>query len=51
MEKLKNRNVLSIDLDHDSPLLSDQYLQKNDYLDLKTNERDFHRIAFEGATV
>jgi hypothetical protein len=31
-----------------SPLLSDQTLRKNDYLDLNADERDVYRIAFAG---
>lgn len=31
-----------------TPLLSDQNLRTNDYLDLNTDERDVHRIAFAG---
>ena len=35
-------------IDLDGPLLSDPYLSQNDYLDMKTTERDAQRIAFEG---
>ncbi|CAF3054786.1 unnamed protein product [Rotaria sp. Silwood2] len=31
-----------------SPLLSDEYLKNNDFLEMNTNERDIYRIAFEG---
>jgi len=30
-----------------SPLLSDKYLKTNDYLQMRTYERDIYRIAFE----
>ncbi|CAF1399607.1 unnamed protein product [Rotaria magnacalcarata] len=35
----------------DSSLLSDEYLKTNDYISMNTNERDTHRIAFEGDSV
>ncbi|CAF3272975.1 unnamed protein product [Rotaria socialis] len=41
----------SIIIDLDSPLLSDEYLKTNDYISMNTNERDTHRIAFEGDSV
>ncbi|CAF0778778.1 unnamed protein product [Rotaria sp. Silwood1] len=34
-----------------SPLLSDEYLKNNDFLEMNTNERDIYRIAFEGDSV
>ena len=37
------------DIDLGSPLLSDQSLKNNDYLEMKSNERDIYRIAFEGS--
>lgn len=44
----KRTSFWIFNLEFPSPLLSDKYLKRNDYLQMRTYERDIYKIAFEG---